>query len=291
MRTLIGTRRVLPTGTNLLFLDRAQHFGLQIDRKFSDFVEKNGSSFGHGHEPVFGLVGAGERALHVAEQFTLDQGGHERSAIDRDERLVAEGTGIVNGARHHLFAGAALAQNQHRVHAVGGLGDDAIELFHFRGAADDAAESLFGLHLLAQQTVLRLQLQVAGHALQQQLQFVETEGLGHVVIGAILHGLHGRLHGAIAGHHDDDGLGPPVLDAPQRVESACARQAQIEQHGIKGLGVEQAVSVLGGIGYIGGVSERLRDFAASLADGSFIVHNQKVKKIGGFDLRCGGHRT
>src|ERR1700689_4689149 len=49
--------------------------------------------------------------------------------------------------------------------------------------------------------------------------------------------------------------------------------------------------MLGGVGYVGGVAERLRDFAAGFADRSFIVDDQKVEKIGGFNLRYRSHWT
>jgi hypothetical protein len=217
--------------------------------KLSDFVEKNGSAFGHGQQSLFGLVGAGESALHVTEEFAFDQRGDQRPAVYRDERLVAEGTGVVNGSCNHLLAGAAFPEDQHRVNAVGGLGDDAIELFHFGGATDDAAESLFGLHFLAQQAVFRLQLQVAGNTLQQHLKFVGAERFCHIVVRAIFHGLHRGLHSAVAGDDDDYGFRTSFLDAAKRIETAGAGQAQVEKDGVEGLGVEKAVGMLGGIGY------------------------------------------
>ncbi len=92
---------------------------------------------------------------------------------------------------------------------------------------------------------------MAGHPLQQQLQFVDAERFGHVVIGAILHGLHRRLHGAVAGHHDDHSLGTAFLDAAQRIQASGTGQAQVEQDSVEGLGVEKPVSLLGGIGHMG----------------------------------------
>ena len=114
------------------------------------------------------------------------------------------------------------------MNAVGGLGDNAIELFHLRGAANDAAEALLRLDLLAQKAIFGLQLQVAGHAFQQHLQLVEAEGFGDIVVGAILHGLHRGLHCAVAGHNDDDSLRTAFLDATKRVQTAGAGKAQIE---------------------------------------------------------------
>jgi hypothetical protein len=105
------------------------------------------------------------------------------------------------------------------VNAVGGFGDDAIELLHLGRATDDAAKSPLGLYFLAEQAVFGLQLQVAHHALQQHFEFDDAERLGHIVVGAIPHGLHRRLNGAAASHHDDDGLRAAFSDAAQSVES------------------------------------------------------------------------
>ena len=57
--------------------------------------------------------GAGERALHVAEQLALDQLGRDRGAVHLDEGAVAPGRGLVQRARHQLLAGAVLAGDEH----------------------------------------------------------------------------------------------------------------------------------------------------------------------------------
>ena len=53
----------------------------------------------------------------------------------------------------HFFAGAALAENEDRMRTVGGLGDDAVELLHLWGTADEAAIPLFGFEFLAENTI------------------------------------------------------------------------------------------------------------------------------------------
>src|SRR6267154_1406875 len=60
-------------GANFLFLDSAQKLGLQVNRKFADFVEEYGSTFGDGQQSILGLVGARERSLDVTEQLAFDQ--------------------------------------------------------------------------------------------------------------------------------------------------------------------------------------------------------------------------
>jgi hypothetical protein len=86
---------------------------------------------------------------------------------------------------------------------------------------------------------------MAGDALEQQFEFIHTEGLGYVVVSSVLHGLHRRLDGAIAGHYNHDRLGTPLLDTPQCIKPASAGQAQVEQNGIECLQIEHAVRLLG----------------------------------------------
>src|SRR5579863_3417394 len=270
--------------TNLLLLNRAQHLGLQIHRQLAHFVEEDGPALGHGQEPVFRLIGAGESALDMTEEFAFDQRRHQRSAIYRNERLVAEWSRVVNGARYHFLARPALAQYQHRMHAVGGLGDDAVELLHLRRPSNDAAEPLFRFHLLAQNAVLGLELQVAAHALQQQLEFVQAEGLGHIVVGAMLHGLHRRLDGSVPGYNDHNRLRPAILDPAQGLQPAGAGQAQIQQHRVKALQVEQAVGMFRGISHEYRVAERLRHLAAGFTNRALVVHDEQVEKVGRLQL-------
>lgn len=49
--------------------------------------------------------------------------------------------------------------------------------------------------------------------------------------------------------------------------------------------------MLGGVGNQGSESERLRNLAAGFADGPFIVNDEEVKKVSGFDLRRTGNWT
>jgi hypothetical protein len=50
------------------------------------------------------------------------------------------------------------------------------------------------------------------HALQQQPEFFQVKRLGDVIVGAVLHRLHRRLHGGVAGDHDDHGFRTEAFD-------------------------------------------------------------------------------
>ena len=145
-------------------------------------------------QAVLGIGRAGEGAAHVAEKLALDQRGHQRAAVHGNERFIAEDAGEVYGLRHQFLARAAFAKNQHRMRALSGFGDDAIELFHVGSAADHIAKALARFAGFAQHAVLRFQPEMLGRPLQQQPQFFHAERFGDIVVGAVFHRLHGRLH-------------------------------------------------------------------------------------------------
>src|SRR5690606_12075948 len=71
---------------NATFLDDAEQLGLDLRRKLADLVEEKCAAVGCTDEAQRGLLGAGERALDMAEELRLEQAVAERGAIDRDER-------------------------------------------------------------------------------------------------------------------------------------------------------------------------------------------------------------
>ncbi|MNV98077.1 hypothetical protein D3C71_1932840 [compost metagenome] len=60
------------------------------------------------------MVGAGERAFFMAEQFRLHQFGRDRRTVYGDQRLPGAAAGPVQGVDEHFFAYACFALHQHR---------------------------------------------------------------------------------------------------------------------------------------------------------------------------------
>src|SRR5215208_1301318 len=67
-------------------------------------------------------------------------------------------------------------------------------LLHLRCTSDDRTETLPRFDLLTQKPVFSCELQMARYPLQQNAEFVDIERLGDVVIRAVTHRLHSRLH-------------------------------------------------------------------------------------------------
>jgi len=164
--------------------------------------------------------------------------------------------------------------------AVRRLGDDAIELLHLRRATDDGSEALLALHLLAQDAILAGKLQVPQNPVQDQPQLFEIEGLGDVVVGALLHRLHRRLDAGIAGHHDHHRLRTAPLDLFQNLQPAQSRQPEIEQHHVDAGRIQHPEGVLGIVRYVGGITDALGNIPATLPDRALIIHNEQIQQVG-----------
>ena len=82
------------------------------------------------NSPFFSCVGAGERALLVAEQLALEQVLGQRGAVLADEELVAPRALIVHGRGDELLAGAGLALDEHGGARVDDLVELAEDLLH-----------------------------------------------------------------------------------------------------------------------------------------------------------------
>jgi hypothetical protein len=91
MRRSTGTARVAAHRQDFALLEDPQEGGLRRLRQIADLVEKQGAAVGRAHEARLVLVGAGERAAHVAEELTFDEGLGHGSAVDGDEGAGAAG--------------------------------------------------------------------------------------------------------------------------------------------------------------------------------------------------------
>src|SRR5581483_5876452 len=71
-------------------------------------------------------------------------------------------------------------------------------------------------------------------ALGEQQRLVEVEGLGQVVVGAVLHGGDRGLHGAVRGHDHHLRVGPLVPHLLEERQAVDAGHADVEQDQVEG---------------------------------------------------------
>ena len=66
------------------------------------------------HESGQGAPGVGERSGVMAEQLIFNECVRYRATVDRDERVIAPRTAVVNRTRRKLFTGASFAFDDDR---------------------------------------------------------------------------------------------------------------------------------------------------------------------------------
>jgi hypothetical protein len=116
------------------------------------------------------------------------------------------------------------AADQHRRVGRRHLLDQAHHSAHGRAGSDQLIAWRLAAQLLDPLAFATGQLHLLERLLEMDFQVGQMEGLGQVVVGAVLHGLHGRLDAAVGGQHQGFQLRPLVLEPGQQVDAADARQ-------------------------------------------------------------------
>ena len=155
----------------LMLLEHAEQFELQLGRGGVDFIEEDGAGVG-GLEAA-GAVGhgAGERAADVPEQFALQQVFGQGAAVDADERAAASRAEPVNGLGDQFLARARLAQQQHGGVRAGHLAREPIDVLHRRPGTNQTGDRRTGF---AEINVWRN----GGHGSRGQGSGIGGQGLG-----------------------------------------------------------------------------------------------------------------
>jgi hypothetical protein len=143
-----------------------------------------------------------ERAPLVAEELGLHEPVGDGREVHRHERLLAARALAVEGPRHQLLAGAALARDEHGRVRLRDLGDALVQAHHRGVAAHEGLEALPPVELRAEVLDLGLQAAVLHGGAGEAEDLVHLEGLHDVVERALLHALDGRPHVGQRGHQD-----------------------------------------------------------------------------------------
>ena len=150
-----GLRAAQPL--DLPVLEHAKQLDLDVGWQVANLVQEDRRSVGELEAPDLARQGARVGAFLPAEQLAFDQRRRDGRAVDADHGPAAAPAQLVNLRREHLFAGAGLAQQEHRRI---GLGHLAHLLLHAanRGALADARGVERAFDFTAQAHVLRAQL-------------------------------------------------------------------------------------------------------------------------------------
>ena len=117
-------------------LEEAQQLGLDVEVDVGDLVEEERAAGRGADDAGERRVGAGERALAVAEQLAFEHVARHGGAVEREERAVGAVGGAVNRAREHLLAGAGLAGEEDGERGRRDAPGDVEDLGHLLGGPD-----------------------------------------------------------------------------------------------------------------------------------------------------------
>ena len=226
-----GDQLVAAQALDRPLLQQAQQLDLHLQAHALDLVEEQGAAVGELELADAAPRSAGEGAGLVAEQLALHHRFGQGAGVDRHEGPAAATGQVVQGARHHLLAGAGFTEDQH----VGGDPGEGADLFaqalHARRLADQARAQLVAVAQgQAQAAVVQHQAaqgQGAAHAVEQ---VVAGEGLFQEVIGAGAHRLHGQGHVAVTGDQQHRQLRVLLMQLLEQLQAVDARHADIADH-------------------------------------------------------------
>ena len=220
-------------------------------------------------------IGAGEAAAFVAEQLAFEQRRRNGAAVDRHEGTVPPAAERVNGARHDVLAGAALAADQH----AGARRRDAADQLegppHVGRAADEQAEAPGGVPLGLQALDFLGELPRVRDVPENRPQAIDVDRLGQVVGDAAAQRFDDRGHRRVAGDQHHRGRAD-AFDAVEQGHAAAVGEVEVEEHHVGHLPRER------GLRFIevrrGGRGEPLRaeHFRQRLERVGVVVDEQRV---------------
>src|SRR5689334_15134126 len=108
-----GERLRRADGSYLHLLEHSQQLHLKRWRQLRDLVQENRALIRAAEQTERIGHSAGEGAAHMSEELGLQQILRNRAAVHRDERALRARRQTVNGCGHQLFAGSALAFDEH----------------------------------------------------------------------------------------------------------------------------------------------------------------------------------
>jgi hypothetical protein len=273
---------------DLAFLQRAQELGLHGQRQVAHLVEEEGAAIGALEAPGAALQRAGVGALLGAEELGLEDALRQRRRVHRHERPAGARRQRVDGPRHQLLAGAALAEQKHGGRRRRHLSERVHHGAHLLAAAHQADERRVPLHggdAGAQGTVLLEQGLALQGAADDRQHLAALGGLGDEVVGALAHGRDGVLHRAIGGHDDDVRLG---LQRARRLEQGLAVHARHHQvgehhmHGVLAQELERGLAVVGDQHLVAGA---LEDAPQAVTVGGLVIDDEDARHAHGIAKR------
>src|SRR6266567_2926649 len=101
-----------PEPTHGAVLEDAKELALQCDRQQANLIEEDRAAMSGLEQAGLRLARIGESATLVTQQLRLEQSLGDGRAVDVDERPVAAGSGLMDGAGEEPLTSAGFAEDQ-----------------------------------------------------------------------------------------------------------------------------------------------------------------------------------
>ena len=176
-----GDRMAVSDPPDLPALEHPQEPWLQRPGQFSDLVEKDRAAIGHFEEPRTVLVGAGERALAVPEQFALHEMLRQSAAVHGHERPRRPRAALMDRPSHQLLARSRLAAHEHRRIARRHPLDEPLHPLECGRAAHEPRRALGPSHPALQRPEPRREFPLLADPLEDGLDVGQLAGLREIV--------------------------------------------------------------------------------------------------------------
>jgi hypothetical protein len=218
------------------FFQKPQELRLKRRDHLADLIQEHRSAVSHLEEAALLAIGPGERPALVAEQLALEQRLRKSRASDVHERLRRTAAVVVDHLCREVFARSALAREQdRRGRARRDLLQQRLDGVESRAIPDNPTERV-GLGLARSQRFhFTAQARRFERFVDQQRNLVQIEGFVRVVVGSLLHRLHGGFHAGIRGEENDQRVGGPFLDSLEHRQTIAIGQPVVEQDEIDAL--------------------------------------------------------
>ena len=169
--------------------------------------------------PFLFALGAGECALHVAEQLRFEERLGQCAAIERHERPIAAQRIEVDGAGNPFLAGARFAGDEHRAVGARDLLDQLEDGEHLVAAPDDIRKLVGAAESALQQHVLLAEQALLERVAHLHLQLVDVERLAEVIVRAEAHRLDRGVRRGKCRDHDAEDVRVDALCGPKHVNT------------------------------------------------------------------------
>jgi len=120
----------------------------------SDFIQKDGTAFGHFHFALFVVDGAGKRALHVTEQLRFQKFCGNGAAVDDDKGAVSSQAVKMNRPGNQLLSGTRFPEDEYSRICLGYTRSRIQNLQQRTRLSDDMRKAVLFIERAAEQAYL-----------------------------------------------------------------------------------------------------------------------------------------